>query len=107
MLDRLAKALDTVIEALSTPLKVALVFLYTLLMVFWLFTIRLYGYYSAVGLAISQVPIVFLVVKEIRRQMHLLPKTEGFELNSEQMDEAIREYVEMIERKRSRVHHKS
>jgi len=107
MLDRLAKALDTVMEALSTPLKVALVFLYMLLMLFWLFTIRLYGYYPVVGLAISQIPVVFLVVKEIRRQMHLLPKTEGFELNSEQMDEAIQEYVGMIKRKRSRVHQKS
>lgn len=101
MCDWLEEIVAMVMDALSVPLKVALVFLNMLVLLFWLFTIGLYGYYSILGLTISEVPIVYLVAKETWRQMRLLPKTEGFDFNSEQMDRAIEEYVRMVKKKKS------
>lgn len=100
MLDRLAKVLEAVMESLSIPLKVGLVFLNMLVVMFCLFTIRFYGYYPILGIIAAETPIAYLVVGEIWRQVHLLPKMEGFELNSERMDNAIREYVKMVKHKK-------
>lgn len=102
MFDRLAGIVAAVMEALDVPLKVALVSLNMLVLLFWLFAIGLYGYYPILGLIVSEMPIVYLVAKEVRRQVHIPPKKEGFDLNSEQMDRALEEYVEMIQEKRNR-----
>jgi hypothetical protein len=61
---------------------------------------RNYGYYPVIGILVAEMPIAYVVLKEIWRQAHLLPKQEGFELNSERMDNAIQEYVKMVKQRK-------
>ena len=86
-------------ESLNIPLKVGLFFLNMLVMLFCFFTIGFYGYYPVVGLILAEMPIAYFVLREVWRQVHLLPKKEGFELNTERMENAIAEYVKMVKHK--------
>ncbi len=52
------------------------------------------------GLVISETPIIYVVAKEIRRRDNLPPRSEAFEMTTEQMERAIHEYEEMVKRKR-------
>jgi hypothetical protein len=100
VLDWLEKMLDVVVESLSVPLKVGLFFLNMLFVLFCLFTIRFYGYYPVLGILLAEAPIAYIVLKEIWRQVHMLPKMDGFELSSERMDSAIGDYVRMVKRRK-------
>lgn len=52
--------------------------------------------YGASGIAICvimQTPVMYLIVREARRQLHSLPMSESWELSPEDWDNAIEDYV--------------
>lgn len=87
--DRLEKILEAILEALSIPLKVALFLLNMLVLLVCFSTIGYYGYYPIIAILAAEMPIAYVILKEFWRSAHLLPKHEGFESNSEQMENAI------------------
>ena len=95
------KILDVIVESLNVPLKVGLFFLNMLIMLFLLLSIRFYGYYPVLGIILTEAPVAYLVLKEVWRQVHSLPKLDGFELSSERMDEAIQDYVQLVKRRKN------
>jgi hypothetical protein len=101
VLEWLTKIIDVIVESLNVPLKVALFFLNMLIMLFFLLSIRYYGYYPVLGIILTEAPVAYLVIKEVWRQVHSLPKLDGFELSPERMDEAIRDYVQLVKRQKN------
>ncbi len=99
-MSRLKKIVLATVEVLRIPVIVTLVFENMLVTWFWLYAASMYGYYAFLGLVISEAPIIYVVVKEIRRRDSLPPRSEAFEMTTEQMERAIHEYEEMVKRKR-------
>ena len=62
-----------------------------------------YGYYAILGLFLSQMPVWYLVAKEVWRKEHMLPRSECWETTSEKWSQSFKEYVEKTRRKSKHV----
>jgi hypothetical protein len=99
------RILKRVISDISVTLRIILLLaalafdLYTIVP-FLVFTIGAYGLWSILGLIVTQSPIIYLIVEEIWRQAHMLPPSEAFEISPERWKKSVKEYVELVKKKR-------
>lgn len=66
---------------------------------FFVFTIGMYGTYSVLGLIVTQSPIIYLTVQEIRRRDTMLPMSEAWETSREKWLKALEEYTKLVKKK--------
>jgi len=90
--------LSDIKTVLELPLKYALLYFDFLLLVLFLYMIGIYGFYAIIGLIISQTGIIYLIVKEIWRTYHMLPRSEAFETSPEKWKKAFEEYEKLVEK---------
>lgn len=55
--------------------------------------IPFHGGWAVVALILSQSPIIYLVLKEAYRQMHMLPMSEAWETSTERWQQLLDEYA--------------
>jgi hypothetical protein len=67
---------------------------------FFVSTIGFYGLWSVLGLIVTQSPLIYLVAEEIWRQAHMLPPSEAFEISPERWKKSVKEYLELVKKKR-------
>jgi hypothetical protein len=61
---------------------------------------RFYGILGMVLLpTITQIPILYLLIKDMRRKDKMLPRSEAYETSPQEFKQALDEYVEILEKK--------
>jgi len=99
------RILKEVISGISVTFKIILLLaafafdMYTIVP-FLISTIGVYGLWSVLGLIVTQSPIIYLIVEEIWRQAHTLPPSEAFEISPERWKKSVKEYLELVKKKK-------
>lgn len=98
-LSKLEHATTILVDALQTILRIPVLlglFAIDIIVVLPLgvCSILTYGALGVLILTFSQTPIIYLIVQEVWRMSHLLPKSEAWETSPERWREALKEFVE-------------
>jgi len=100
-LKRLRGVADALFEVCKYPLLIALFgFDATFVIPLCLFSASMYGYYAVGGMVLFQAPVIFLLVREVIRQMRALPQSEAWETNPERWQKVVEEYVDLVVKSR-------
>lgn len=67
---------------------------------FLLFSASMFGYTSLLVLAITQSPVIFMIIQEERRKRQTLPMTDRWETSQERWLELLDEYTETVDNKK-------
>lgn len=93
---------DIDIELLKLPLLLGLLgFDLGLLIPYWIVSIVKYGFLAVLGLAITQSPLIYLVVADLYRKSKSKPSMDIYETTTERYEETLQDYISLIKNERS------